>query len=72
MRRFVAKIIGSVKADKPAKLLMFPDGAEVAVYVNVHPRAKKSQKHIHLHNPKVKFEVASNPTSSSSPASSTF
>ena len=59
-RRFVAKVVGSVPAtlaDKPAKYLLFDDGATVPFYVHPHPKATKTKKHVYLGNPEVKFEM---------------
>ena len=64
-RRFVAKIIKSIKADKPAKSILFPDGAMVTFYEKKHNRAKKSIEHVHLANPNVKFELPAGDSSSS-------
>ena len=55
-RRFVARVVKSVKADKPAKEILFPDGATVTFYEKKHSRAKKSIAHVHLANPNVRFE----------------
>ena len=55
---FVAKVVSdAAKTDKPAKLVLFDDGAEVQFYTEPHPRAKKGQKHIHMMNENIKYEV---------------
>ena len=51
-------VMGDVKADKPAKTILFKDGAQVQFYLNEHKRAAKGKKHIFLSNPEVKFDVS--------------
>ena len=54
--RFIAKVVGDTTADKPAKLLLFDDGAEVKFYMSVHPKARTAQKHVYLMNPEVMYK----------------
>ena len=66
-RRFIAKVKGLKKADKPAMDILFQDGAVVPIYILEHKKAKSAIKHVHLSNPAVMFKFAS---SSSSPGAS--
>ena len=71
VRSFIAKVVKDVKADKPAKIVKFNDGAEVQFYINYHNRAKKAIKHVHLSNENVKFLLpTAGASSSSSPTES--
>ena len=57
-RRFIAKVgPDAKKTDKPAKIIIFHNGAEVPFYINAHPKAKKAQKHIYLNSNDVRFFV---------------
>jgi len=58
--RFIAKVTGDVKAsltDKPAKVVLFDDGAEVTFYTEKHPRAKKALKHVYMMHESVHYEI---------------
>ena len=71
VRSFIAKVIKDIKADKPAKIIKFSDGAEVQFYIKEHPKARKAIKHVHLSNENVKFLVPeAGASSSSSPTES--
>ena len=51
--------MGTTKADKPAKMVLFHDGAEVPFYLDKHNRARKTLTHVYLMNEEagVKFEI---------------
>jgi hypothetical protein len=71
VRSFIAEVLKDTKADKPAKIIKFNDGAEVMFYVKPHARARKNLKHVHLSNENVKFLVPkAGASSSSSPTES--
>ena len=71
VRSFIAEVLKDAKADKPAKIIKFNDGAEVQFYVKPHARARKTLKHVHLSNENVKFLVPkAGASSSSSPTES--
>ena len=71
VRSFIAKVIKDIKADKPAKIIKFSDGAEVQFYLKEHGKARKAIKHVHLSNENVKFLLpTAGASSSSSPTES--
>jgi hypothetical protein len=54
---FIARVQSDVKADQKCKKVLFDDGALSQFYLAEHKRAVPEQKHIHLSNSNVLFEM---------------
>lgn len=51
---YVGKVIGKVRADKPAFSVQFHDG-QTTFYLNPHPRFLETEKHRYLNSARVKI-----------------